>query len=95
MSFFFVVCMHKATIMHILDSNSSNTLIQTPTGLPEAFTFKRNFQKLGLYSVAAAVFHYYVASACVAVFFKKHSSLPLLAMVALKLDVLQVTVMMI
>lgn len=67
--------MHKATIMHILDSNSSNTLIQTPTGLPEAFTFKRcwrNFQKLGLYSVAAAVFHYYVASAYVAVFFLKN-----------------------
>lgn len=38
MSFFFVVCMDKTTIMHILDSNSSDTLIQTPTGLPEALT---------------------------------------------------------
>lgn len=30
--------MHKTTVMHILDSISSNTLIQTPTGFPEALT---------------------------------------------------------
>lgn len=71
--------------MHILDSNSSNTLIQTPTGLPEALTLLSLLKDVEETFKSSVYILWQLQSSIIMLlllvlqcFFKKHSSVPLL-----------------